>query len=195
MKTIIFDRHFNTNFYYEPETGVMIKKLCTLPEIIDFLSNFKVDFILVHFYVEDEVVRSIKKLSSIITVQKVIIKKQKLVNFDNYDQFIIERIKELNNSFKLTEIKLIHNFNQVKVNGITYNLTETEFQILNLFYSFPNSLISKQNFEERLWGKEMAISSHTFGTHLTNLKNKVPLLKKHLVNIRGKGYIFKCDYC
>lgn len=81
--------------------------------------------------------------------------------------------------------------NELHYNGQVIKLTSIETEILKFFRNNPNTVLSKEEIEQSVWGEGTVKVRNTLATHLGNLKSKVPELNARLVNIRGKGYLLK----
>ena len=66
-------------------------------------------------------------------------------------------------------------------------LTEVEFKIVSYVLSQAGQWISRDEIVEHVWGNG-STSRNVLDTHLTNLKRKVPDLRKSLKVVRGRGY-------
>lgn len=69
-------------------------------------------------------------------------------------------------------------------------LTETEMKILMLFISSPGRVYSKKEIQKIIWNGDIK-TRHNLGTHMSNLKRKLPILKDILKNSRGRGYFLE----
>jgi DNA-binding response OmpR family regulator len=75
----------------------------------------------------------------------------------------------------------------IKVDDKLIELTETEFKIFRYFLEREKLVIDRQELILYLWGNSKS-SRNKLDTHLTNLKNKVPFIKKHLQTIPRVGF-------
>ncbi|HRO68166.1 MAG TPA: response regulator transcription factor, partial [Pseudobdellovibrionaceae bacterium] len=71
-------------------------------------------------------------------------------------------------------------------------LTEVEFRVISCLLSRSEKWISREELVEQVWGKASQ-SRNVLDTHLTNLKRKVPILKRALKTVRGRGYRLERD--
>lgn len=78
------------------------------------------------------------------------------------------------------------------VRGFSTDLTEMEFRILSFFLNHREQWISREDLVKALWPTQ-SVSRNTFDTHFTNLKSKLPLLKRAITSIRGRGYLLSFE--
>jgi two-component system phosphate regulon response regulator PhoB len=71
-------------------------------------------------------------------------------------------------------------------------LTPIEFQILNMLWSRRNRLVLREEICAKLWGK-MKVTEHTFDTHFSNMKRKIPELRNQIQVVRGQGYVLRTE--
>jgi DNA-binding response OmpR family regulator len=104
----------------------------------------------------------------------------------------IETFYSFNPDFVICGVKLIlfQDDWSVKVGDKLTELTETEFKILRYLLERENQVIDRQELIEGLWGQTKS-SRNKLDTHLTNLKNKLPFIKKHLQTIPRVGFKLK----
>ncbi|MBC7426971.1 MAG: response regulator transcription factor [Bacteriovorax sp.] len=104
----------------------------------------------------------------------------------------IETFYTFNPDFVINGAKLIlfQDDWSVKVDDNLTELTETEFKILRYLLERENQVIDRQELIQYLWGNSK-FSRNKLDTHLTNLKNKLPFIKKHLHTIPRVGFKLK----
>ncbi|MBY0412650.1 MAG: response regulator [Bdellovibrionales bacterium] len=101
----------------------------------------------------------------------------------------IESFYTFNPDFDLLDHKIVlfqDNWS-VKVNDDLSELTETEFKIFRYCLEREKQVIDRQDLIRYLWGNSKS-SRNKLDTHLTNLKNKIPFIKKHLLTIPRVGF-------
>ena len=84
----------------------------------------------------------------------------------------------------------------LKINGKTTNLTRKEFDLLALFISKENHILSIPYLLETVWGYDPADYNdpHTVEVHLSRLKKKLgSSISKHIISITGHGYKFSTE--
>jgi two-component system OmpR family response regulator/two-component system response regulator QseB len=78
----------------------------------------------------------------------------------------------------------------VRLAGNRIVLTPLEFQILHMLWSRRNRLVLREEICSKLWGR-MKVTEHTFDTHFSNMKKKIPELRNQIQVIRGQGYVLR----
>ncbi|MEJ6681807.1 MAG: response regulator transcription factor [Flavobacteriales bacterium] len=73
--------------------------------------------------------------------------------------------------------------------GNEFNLPKKEFELLNLLYSQPGSVFTRQNILSSVWGDEVVVGDRTIDVHIRKLREK--LGSEHFVTIKGVGYKFQ----
>ncbi len=80
---------------------------------------------------------------------------------------------------------------KVTVDGEPVGLTPSEFKILCLLASAPDSIFSRRQIMEHLWGSTHIGDEHTCEVHVSALRRKIerdPTAPERLITIRGEGY-------
>ena len=114
------------------------------------------------------------------------------------------RIKAI---FKRLERSLVkHHFNHkelaidfktraVTARGRDVKLTKTEFELLQLFASFPNETLSREFIRQQIWrDAQLYQTSRAVDVHIQRLRKKIETEienPEYLVTVAGVGYMFK----
>lgn len=72
-------------------------------------------------------------------------------------------------------------------------LTRKEFQILEMLLGRPGEVITRDEFLNAIWGKDVYVTHRTIDTHMATLRKKLepdPDQPRYLVGVRGVGYRF-----
>jgi two-component system phosphate regulon response regulator PhoB len=69
-------------------------------------------------------------------------------------------------------------------------LTPIEFRILKMLWNRRNTLVRRDEICTKLWGR-MKVTEHTFDTHFSNMKRKIPELRNQIEVVRGQGYVLR----
>ncbi|NMP16984.1 response regulator transcription factor [Thalassotalea sp. Y01] len=110
---------------------------------------------------------------------------------------ILRRVDIINNKNKQLNIEL----NQVQIKGASREvlcqqqqvvLTGTEYEILHLLMSSPDSIISKEQISEQILGRPLAAFDRSIDMHLSNIRRKLQQFAddEKIKTIRGVGYVF-----
>lgn len=70
-----------------------------------------------------------------------------------------------------------------------FNLPKKEFELLNLLYSQPSKVFTRQNILSAVWGNEVVVGDRTIDVHIRKLREK--LGSEHFITIKGVGYKFQ----
>jgi DNA-binding response OmpR family regulator len=79
----------------------------------------------------------------------------------------------------------------VTVDDEPVGLTPSEFKILCLLASAPDTIFSRRQIMEHLWGSTHIGDEHTCEVHVSALRRKIerdPSAPERLITIRGEGY-------
>jgi DNA-binding response OmpR family regulator len=77
--------------------------------------------------------------------------------------------------------------------GAAIDLTPKEFDILALLIARAGAVVSRDEFLDQVWGKEVYVTHRTVDTHLSSLRRKIeadPETPALIVGVRGVGYRF-----
>ena len=95
---------------------------------------------------------------------------------------------------KLREgLKIDFDENIIIRNDEPIQLTHQEARLLKYFINNENSVLSREQIMEEVWGHDYLLSSRTIDTHVTHLRQKVeenPSKPKHIVTVHRVGYKF-----
>jgi DNA-binding response OmpR family regulator len=80
---------------------------------------------------------------------------------------------------------------QVKVEGVTLDLTYLEYALLAFLVTHPGRTYSRDALLRRVWGFEYYGGSRTVDVHVRRVRSKLgPEIAQHLETIRGVGYLW-----
>lgn len=77
---------------------------------------------------------------------------------------------------------------QVQIDDQTLVLPRKEFMLLNLLYSHPGRLFSREEIYHEIWGDKVIVGDRTIDVHIRKLRQKIG--DSHIVTIKGMGYKF-----
>lgn len=77
----------------------------------------------------------------------------------------------------------------VSVDGKTETLPQKEIELLYLLMSRPSHIFCKAELTSCVWGKVLP-DSRTVAVHINRIKKKLGPYSKHIVAVRGIGYMF-----
>ena len=105
---------------------------------------------------------------------------------------LLKRVKSTNQQ-KIKIGDLIMDYNQLSIikNGKIYNLAQKEFYLLYKLLSTPNTVFSRQDLIEEIWGLESESDYRTVDVHIKRIREKLSdITEFEIVTVRGIGY--KC---
>jgi DNA-binding response OmpR family regulator len=79
----------------------------------------------------------------------------------------------------------------VKKAGLAIELTPKEFEILALLLRRAGEVVTRDEFLDAVWGKDVHVTHRTVDTHVSALRRKIesdPEHPCHLIGVRGVGY-------
>ncbi|MDR3136687.1 MAG: response regulator transcription factor [Coriobacteriales bacterium] len=80
---------------------------------------------------------------------------------------------------------------QVKVDGVTLDLTYLEYALLAFLLTHPGRTYSRDALLRRVWGFDYYGGSRTVDVHVRRVRSKLgPELAQHLETVRGVGYLW-----
>ena len=68
-------------------------------------------------------------------------------------------------------------------------LPRKEFMLLNLLYSHPGRLFSREEIYREVWGEKVIVGDRTIDVHIRKLRQKIG--ENHIVTIKGMGYKYE----
>lgn len=85
---------------------------------------------------------------------------------------------------------------EVKINGLSVDLTPKEFDLLLHLAQNPGRAFSREELLSRVWGYDFYGDLRTVDTHIKNLREKITRkggAKNHIQTVWGYGYKFEVD--
>ncbi|MDG1219500.1 MAG: response regulator transcription factor, partial [Flavobacteriaceae bacterium] len=76
----------------------------------------------------------------------------------------------------------------VKLKGIAISLPRKEFELLYLLSSSPNTVFTRQNILDIVWGNDVIVGDRTIDVHIRKLREKIG--NSSFKTIKGVGYKF-----
>ena len=88
------------------------------------------------------------------------------------------------------DLKLVLDTRDAFVAGKTVVLTETEFDMLRIFMENVGNIVSRDDLLREVWRdySKSSTQKRTIDVHIRALRKKIPILKRTLLSIYGKGY-------
>lgn len=86
-------------------------------------------------------------------------------------------------------ITIDHQRHVVIKNGHEIVFPRKEFALLNLLFSEPDKLFSREKIYTSVWGNEVIVGDRTIDVHIRKLRQKIG--DKHIVTLKGLGYKYE----
>ena len=105
-------------------------------------------------------------------------------------QVLLRRSKSASEK-KIQIVDLLLNYNQLSVikKDKVYNLAQKEFYLLYKLLSTPNTIFTRQELIEEVWGLESDSDYRTVDVHIKRIREKMKDVEEfEIVTIRGIGY-------
>lgn len=99
---------------------------------------------------------------------------------------IMRRVEE---PVQQCEIEICRERHSVVCNGQESVLPRKEFALLDLLFSEPDRLFSREEIYSRVWGAEVVVGDRTIDVHIRRLRRKIG--NEHIVTVKGMGYRFR----
>ena len=104
---------------------------------------------------------------------------------------VLLRRAESTNERKIKIGDLVLNYDQMSVTkkDKVYFLAQKEFMLLYKLLSTPNTIFTRQELIEEIWGLESESDYRTVDVHIKRIRDKMQDVKEfEIVSIRGVGY-------
>ncbi|MBW2053927.1 MAG: response regulator transcription factor [Deltaproteobacteria bacterium] len=112
---------------------------------------------------------------------------------------IMKRVKRslVNNHFETKNLSIDFKSRSISVRGKDVKLTRTEFELLELFVSYPNEVLSREFIQNQIWrDSQLYQHSRAVDVHVQRLRKKVELdieNPRHIITVAGVGYKFQAN--
>ncbi len=104
-------------------------------------------------------------------------------------QAILKRIDESGPAAPATGIAVDRERYTVMRDGREIALPRKEFALLDLLYSSPCKLFSREEIYTKIWGTEVVVGDRTIDVHIRKLRQKIG--DERIVTIKGVGYKYE----
>jgi len=92
------------------------------------------------------------------------------------------------------ELSLDLILNQLIYDSGLITLTDKEAQILDLLLKNQGELVSREQLVEEVWLKKGVMTGRSLDVYISRLRKKISVIPNaEIINLHGKGYIFKHD--
>lgn len=110
---------------------------------------------------------------------------------------IFKRVERslVNDQYDLKALSINFKSRTVSVQGKIVKLTKTEFELLELFVSYPDEALSREFIQEQIWrDSQLYQTSRAVDVHVQRLRKKIePELEnpEYIITVAGIGYKFQ----
>lgn len=104
-----------------------------------------------------------------------------------------KKVVEKKTTIELNGITLDSNKRTATVQGVTLDLTNAEFNILEMLLKSPGQAYSKEELTQYALGRKYTAFDRSIDVHISNLRNKLAVFdgKENVIKtVRGFGYMF-----
>jgi len=70
--------------------------------------------------------------------------------------------------------------------GVQFDLPRKEFELLNLLWSKPDRVYTRDEIFQLVWGEDIVVGERTIDVHIRKLREKIG--EEHIQTIKGVGY-------
>lgn len=103
----------------------------------------------------------------------------------------VQRVQDLTNSgAPFGNLKLYPERFEVEIGGKTFQLSETEFDLLRVFIANPNQKISREEILKTVW-KGVQVTKRAVDVHISQLRQKLTGFNYSIKTLYGRGYILR----
>ena len=102
------------------------------------------------------------------------------------------RQKEIS-TFSFADIEIDFRKQRAYKNGIPFQLSTKEFEILQFFIQHDDEIVSRDMLLDQIWGYDVYPTTRTVDNYILNLRKKIeenPNAPKHILTVHKSGYRF-----
>ena len=101
---------------------------------------------------------------------------------------LLRRAAAIPDTLEFGTLKLYPSSNRVVVNGVSIDVSQKEYSLLQLFVQRPNKILTAEYLYEKVWGYEMMENENAVKVTVSKLRNKLFEFGYTLTSSRGEGY-------
>lgn len=103
----------------------------------------------------------------------------------------VSKRNETEEIIKVDNITINKTSREVIIDDKIVEMTHTQFELLYLFLSNPNIVLSRENIIKNIWGYDYEADDRTIDAHIKLLRNKLGKHRDGIKTIRKVGYKFE----
>jgi DNA-binding response OmpR family regulator len=81
----------------------------------------------------------------------------------------------------------------VFIDGVKSKMTAREYELLLFLAKYPNTVFSRQQLLDKIWGYDYIGEGRTVDSHIKMLRHSLGIYRKFIVTVRGVGYKLEVD--
>ena len=108
---------------------------------------------------------------------------------------LLRRLDDLNvtnASIEINKLSINKSSHEVQINGEQLSLSPKEYDLLVFLAENKNSVFSRNNLLDKVWGYDFNGDIRTVDTHIKRLREKLGEYSNLIITVRGSGY--KLEY-
>jgi two-component system alkaline phosphatase synthesis response regulator PhoP/OmpR family response regulator RpaB len=112
---------------------------------------------------------------------------------------IFKRVERslVNDRYEVNGLAVNFKSRTVSVHGTEVKLTRTEFELLELFVSYPDEALSREFIQKQIWrDSQLYQTSRAVDVHIQRLRKKIESdveKPRHIITVPGVGYKFQVN--
>lgn len=104
---------------------------------------------------------------------------------------VLKRRLNGNEKIYYCEYEVLTRMNTLKKGNKEIELSNKEMGILEYLIINKDKIVSTEELLAHVWDTEIDMFTDTVKTHIKTLRQKIDPQKEHIMNVRGKGYLYK----
>ncbi|MDR3595001.1 response regulator transcription factor [Clostridium sp.] len=101
--------------------------------------------------------------------------------------------KEISNEFIVGKIKINQGTHKVIIEDLEIKLNPKEYNLLIYFSKNINTVLTRDQILNKIWGYDFDGDIRTIDTHIKTLRAKLLMQGNYIKTVRGSGYMFEVD--
>jgi len=101
------------------------------------------------------------------------------------------------NIYKHNDLAIDFKSRSIAIHGKSVKLTKTEYELLELFVSYPDEVLSREFIQQQIWrDSQLYQTSRAVDVHIQRLRKKIePEIEspKYIITVAGVGYKFQAS--
>lgn len=103
---------------------------------------------------------------------------------------VIRRSQNSYEKLLFGDYEVLPNLNVLRKGDEQIELSNKEMGVLEYLIMNKDKIVSSEELLEHVWDTEVDMFTETVKTHIKTLRQKIDPKKKHIKNVRGKGYLY-----